>query len=137
MEEDIKNLTEIINLCNEELNNKDENVTAILDLTDLLSLRNLLKRIQELKEIEQSHRQENGELRKQVKELEERNINLIQEKMINDNSVEPLPNFYDYYDVIPVSLVKEKIEEINKVDENLMYKHNIIRVLEELLEKRK
>lgn len=38
---------------------------------------------------------------------------------------------------IPVSLVEEKIEEVNKEDENLMYKNNIIKILQELLEKRK
>ena len=38
---------------------------------------------------------------------------------------------------IPVSLVEEKMEEVNKEDENLMYKNNIIKILQELLEKRK
>ena len=37
-------------------------------------------------------------------------------------------------DYIEKSLVEEKIKEINNEDENLMYKHNIIRVLQELLE---
>ena len=41
MEQDIKNLQEIINLCNEELDNEDENVTAVLDLVDLKSLKAL------------------------------------------------------------------------------------------------
>ena len=40
---DIENLEEIINLINEELDKKDKNVSAILDLKDLLSLRNLIK----------------------------------------------------------------------------------------------
>ena len=40
-------------------------------------------------------------------------------------------------ETIPVSLVEEKIDEVNKEDENLMYKNNIIQVLQELLEKRK
>ena len=71
MEEDIKNLSEIIELCEEEINNNDENVSAILDLTDLKSLRNLIKEYKNLKEIEENHRKENGELREQVKELEE------------------------------------------------------------------
>ena len=71
MEEDIKNLSEIIELCEEEINNNDENVSAILDLTDLKSLRNLIKEYKNLKEIEESHRKENGELRERVKELEE------------------------------------------------------------------
>ena len=35
------------------------------------------------------------------------------------------------------SLIKEKIEELNKEDENLMYKNNIIKILQELLERRK
>ena len=34
-EEDIKNLSEIIELCEAEINNNDENITAILDLEDL------------------------------------------------------------------------------------------------------
>lgn len=49
MEEDIKNLSEIIELCEAEINNNDENITAILDLTDLKSLRNLINRNKELK----------------------------------------------------------------------------------------
>lgn len=50
IEEDIKNLQEIINLCNEELDNEDENVTAVLDLVDLKSLSNLIKAYKELEE---------------------------------------------------------------------------------------
>lgn len=49
-EEDIKNLNEIIELCEAEINNNDENVTAILDLTDLKSLRNLINRNKEIEE---------------------------------------------------------------------------------------
>ena len=50
MEEDIKNLSEIIELCEEEINNNDENVSAVLDLTDLKSLRNLINRNKDLEE---------------------------------------------------------------------------------------
>lgn len=111
MEEDIKNLQEIINLCNEELDNKDNNITAVLDLTDLLSLRNVIKAYKELKE----------------------------------NS-------------IPVSSVKEKIEELDEeleimkvdamygrfreygsklsFDKRFSYKYGMHDVLKELLEKR-
>ena len=42
MEQDIKNLTEIIELSKEEIENNNENVTAILDLEDLKSLKNIL-----------------------------------------------------------------------------------------------
>lgn len=133
MEEDIKNLSEIIELCEEEINNNDENVSAILDLTDLKSLRNLIKEYKNLKEIEENHRKENGELREQVKELEE------------DLTSVYLKGIYDERDK-RIALVKEKIEEINKAyedskDENeesqYYYPDYTIRVLEELLEKRK
>ena len=43
MEEDIKNLEEIINLYKEEINNNDKNITATLDLEDLNSLMNEIK----------------------------------------------------------------------------------------------
>lgn len=132
MEEDIKNLSEIIELCEEEINNNDENVSAILDLTDLKSLRNLIKEYKNLKEIEENHRKENGELREQVKEIEE------------DLTSVYLKGIYDERDK-RIALVKEKIEEINKAyedskDENgesqYYYPDYTIRVLEELLEKR-
>ena len=65
MKKDIKNLTEIVELCKEELDNNDENVTAILDLTDLLSLRNLLKAYKELEETNKKQQAEIEDLRKQ------------------------------------------------------------------------
>lgn len=80
----IENLEEIINLINKELDKKDKNVSAILDLKDLLSLRSLIKA---------------------YKELEEENQLLLNSKIGVDLS------FDDY---IPVSLVEEKIEELNK-----------------------
>ena len=48
MEEDIKNLQEIISLSEEEIKNNDENITAILDLEDLKALQNLLTRYKQL-----------------------------------------------------------------------------------------
>ena len=102
MEEDIKNLSEIIELCEEEINNNDENVSAILDLTDLKSLRNIIKEYKNLKEIEENHRKENGELREQVKELEE------------DLTSVYLKGIYDERDK-RIDLVKEKIEELKKL----------------------
>ena len=125
--------TSTIELCEEEINNNDENVSAILDLTDLKSLRNLIKEYKNLKEIEENHRKENGELREQVKELEE------------DLTSVYLKGIYDERDKW-IALVKEKIEELNKAyedskDENgesqYYYPDYTIRVLEELLEKRK
>lgn len=83
MEQDINNLNEIINLCNEELDNEDENVTAVLDLVDLKSLRNLINRNKELEEF-----------KKQVTEIEN-------------------TNFIKYKNYIQKSLVEEKIEELD------------------------
>lgn len=80
----IENLEEIINLINKELDKKDKNVSAILDLKDLLSLRNLIK---------------------EYKNLEEENIQLeaCKDEVIRRYNFES----------IPVSLVEEKIEELN------------------------
>lgn len=47
MEEDIKNLLEITNLCKEEIDSNDKNITATLDFEDLKSLRNMLERYKE------------------------------------------------------------------------------------------
>lgn len=43
LEQDYKNLKEIVNLSIEEIENNDDNVTAILDITDLRSLKNILE----------------------------------------------------------------------------------------------
>lgn len=83
---DIKNLEEIINLINKELDKKDKNVSAILDLKDLLSLRNLIK---------------------EYKELEEENIQL---EACKDEVIRR----YNF-ETIPVSLVEEKIEELGNM----------------------
>ena len=42
-EEDIKNIEEIIELSKEEIDAKDENITAILDIEDLISLEHILQ----------------------------------------------------------------------------------------------
>lgn len=127
---DIENLEEIINLINKELDKKDKNVSAILDLKDLLSLRNLIK---------------------EYKELEEENIQL---EACKDEAIKR----YNF-ESIPVSLVEEKIEELDeeleimKVDamygrykeygsklsfeKQFSYKYGMHDVLQELLEGRK
>ena len=100
----------------------------------------LIRAYKELKEIEQSHRQENGELRERVKELEEENQQLeaIKDEAIRRYNLES----------IPTSLVEETIEELNKQHD--FYNSDIrktksiaksyyiaIQKLQELLEKRK
>ncbi|MGN1300696.1 MAG: hypothetical protein ACI4VC_05075 [Clostridia bacterium] len=122
---DIENLEEIINLINKELDKKDKNVSAILDLKDLLSLRNLIK---------------------EYKNLEEENIQLeaCKDEVIRRYNFES----------IPVSLAEEKIEEYKKhLPDTFVYEQYnnegiyraigkqttygvAIQVLQELLEKR-
>lgn len=80
-EEDIKNIEEIIELSKEEIDAKDENITAILDIEDLISLEHILsdyKRVlkenEELLEVKVSASAHNRilELEKDNKELEKR-----------------------------------------------------------------
>ena len=124
IKEDIKNIEEIINLINKELDKKDKNVSAILDLKDLLSLRNLIK---------------------EYKNLEEENIQL---EACKDDVIRR----YNF-ESIPVSLVEEKIEELkNRIEKYREYAEQgietdvewvdnvadreTVKVLQELLEKR-
>ena len=125
MEEDIKTLEELLKASKE--NDMYEGNKYFK------SLEYFIKEYQDLKEIEENHRKENGELREQVKELEE------------DLTSVYLKGIYNERDKW-IALVKEKIEELNKAyedskDENgesqYYYPDYTIRVLEELLEKRK
>ena len=146
---EIKNIEEIINLCKEDLDKNDENVTAILGAEDLKSLRNLLDRYKELTIIEGSHKIINGYLRERVKELEEENETLKKRNYyleieankkinyeINNIKVEILKNY------IPKSKVKEKIEHYEELQNNYIKKYDevnnvlqtMINVLQELLE---
>ena len=50
LEEDIKNLSEIIQLCEEDIKNNNNNVTATLDLEDLKSLQTVLEALKKLRE---------------------------------------------------------------------------------------
>ncbi len=121
IEEDIKNIEEIIELSKEEIDAKDENITAILDIEDLISLEHILSDYKRVLK-------ENEELKKskityeKFRDIQEKNKNIV------DNNY------------IPKQKIKDKIEEINKM---IAYEHNdavIIqlgkqkRVLQELLE---
>lgn len=52
LENDYKNLNEIIELCTEEIENNDENIAATLDLDDLKSLKNILEYVKNTLDIE-------------------------------------------------------------------------------------
>ena len=125
MEEDIKTLEELLKASKE--NDMYEGNKYFK------SLEYFIKAYKELKEIEQIHRQENGELRERVKELEEENQQLeaIKDEAIRRYNLES----------IPTSLVKEKIEEIKNetwyIDSGEEAKQSCVEELQELLEKRK
>ena len=121
IEEDIKNIEEIIELSKEEIDAKDENITEILDIEDLISLEHNLSDYKRVLK-------ENEELKKskityeKFRDIQEKNKNIV------DNNY------------IPKQKIKDKIEEINKM---IAYEHNdavIIqlgkqkRVLQKLLE---
>ncbi len=105
MEEDLKELEESIKeayRCYDydlDYNPLSKGIAEIIE--------HLIRAYKELKEIEQIHRQENGELREQVKELEE------------DHTSVYLKGVYDERDKW-IALVKEKIEELKgKGESNL------------------
>ena len=120
MEQDINNLQEIINLCNEELDNKDENVTAVLDLTDLLSLRNFIKAYKELEEYYEEQNEVNAKFIP---------VSLVEEKILNPMKEE--------HDKAIKGFIKRDIPqciEDGGIAQELGY---FIGKIEELLEKRK
>ena len=127
IEEDIKRIAKLITT---KFNNDYS-----IDNVDKEAIEELLKAYKELKEIEENHRKENGELREQVKELEE------------DLTSVYLKGIYDERDKW-IALVKEKIEELKKLiteaqkelgsasKEYTIYVYQKD-ILQELLEKRK
>lgn len=84
MDKDINNLEEIINLCKEEINNNDKNITATLDLEDLKSLKNFLDRYKQLEEENSKKSIQIRQLKSDIQDLENECIalhNLIDEEM--------------------------------------------------------
>ena len=144
MENSIKeNIEKIAKLITTKFNNDYS-----IDNVDKEAIEELLKAYKELKEIEESHRKENGELREKVKQLEEENktLNERNQYLVKYRAKLEKELYESNENYIPVSLVEEKIEEINKAyedskDENgeseYYYPDYTIRVLEGLLEKRK
>ena len=87
MEENIKRLNEIISLCKEELENSDENTFATMDIHDIQALSDLIN---------------------DYKRIEDENIGFRARYLIELNRQE--------YLYIPKSKVREKIEELNNVN---------------------
>lgn len=115
MEEDLKRLIKKCDEC--KLN---ECINCEISYSDIQTIKHLIKAYKELKEIEESHRKENGKLRERVKELEEeimqKDLEIIgAEEYTKASMGEIIEHYYTANEkCIPVSLVKEKIEELNK-----------------------
>lgn len=114
------------------------------------AIENLLKRNKDLEQIEQEHKEENGRLREEVKKLKK--IDLSNSKIIANMSerhfqdrekirkfektilLESKPTILG---MIPISKLKEKIEELTKIKGDLathIATSERIKVLQELLE---
>ena len=108
IEEDIKRIAKLITT---KFNNDYS-----IDNVDKEAIEELLKAYKELKEIEESHRKENGELREKVKQLEEENktLNERNQYLVKYRAKLEKELYESNENYIPVSLVKEKIEEIQK-----------------------
>lgn len=133
MEEDLKRLIKKCDEC--KLN---ECINCEISYSDIQTIKYLIKAYKDLKEIEESHRKENGELRERVKELEEENkiikgnyytlsadIQMItselgfpEDTIIADEMVSMIKENY-----IPISLVKEKIEELDNKTKEIFCKY--------------
>ena len=87
-----------------------------IDNVDKEAIEELLKAYKELKEIEESHRKENGELREKVKQLEEENktLNERNQYLVKYRAKLEKELYESNENYIPVSLVKDKIEEYDK-----------------------
>lgn len=108
IEEDIKRIAKLITT---KFNNDYS-----IDNVDKEAIEELLKAYKELKEIEESHRKENGELREKVKQLEEENktLNERNQYLVKYRAKLEKELYESNENYIPVSLVEEKIEEIQK-----------------------
>lgn len=130
IEEDIKNIEEIIELSKEEIDAKAEDIIAILDIEDLISLEHILSNYKKILK-------ENEELKSQEETA----------RKVNELLVER------YSTSIPVQIVKDKIEELNRrieiyrkyvkqgVETDVEWVDNVadretVKVLQELIEER-
>lgn len=136
----------ILKFINEEYGNYDNYVRDLLDLYNKEKERN-----KDLKQIEQEHKEKNGRLREEnknlEKELEEKDmqheLELIgKEEFTKANMAEIIEHYYTANeDCIPISKLKEKMELLR---EDIQYSANPlsidnskfgIKVLQSLLEK--
>ena len=146
--EDIKNLKEIVDLCEKEIKNNDDNTTAILDIADLKSLKNILNELDRLqkenalaKETIKKHCSDMdkvnnilAKLQKENEELKKRQIYLVNER----RELEKIA-FESNENYIPKQVLRDKLEELKEntskaQGEELLIFDSKLDILEELLE---
>ena len=129
-EEDIKNIEEIIELSKKEIDAKDENMTAILDIEDLISLKHILLYYKRVLEINEVLLKENEELKA---------LDLSNSKMIANMSTRHFHDREKIRNSIPKQKIKDKLEELNKeikscAEIDAIFKIKQEQILQELLE---
>ena len=154
IEEDIKNIEEIIELSKEEIDAKTEYIIAILDIEDLISLEHILsdyKKIlkeneswksysEEIEEEQIEKSNKNCELEFEVEKLQKKNDELKKlmahknwyTQKLEEDLFENASNY-----VIKKQKVKDKIEELSKTKGDLATHIAVserIRALQEILE---
>ena len=104
IKEDIKNIEEIIELSKEEIDAKDENITAILDVEDLISLEHILSAYKRVL-------QENEKLKTQLLDT------LEGQKVIKEETPQYIKENYIQKDKIEEILSETEITDFNSLVE--------------------
>ena len=108
IEEDIKNIEEIIELSKEEIDAKAENITAILDIEDLISLEHILSDYKIVLKENEELKISNKEIDKECSRLEEKEVKLINENEHYKDLIYALKTYYD--------ITEEDLEKCMKND---------------------
>ena len=95
IKEDIKNIEEIIELSKEEIDAKDENITAILDIEDLISLEHILSDYKRVLKENEELTISNKEIDKECSRLEKKEVELINENEHYKDLIYALGTYYD------------------------------------------
>lgn len=118
IEEDIKNIEEIIELSKEEIDAKDENITAILDIEDLIGLEHILSDYKRVLKENEELKIKNNAIKRESEAYAENMIRLDIEKQdyfekyryhLQQN--ESLTK--EFSNVIPIQKIKDIIDRID------------------------
>ena len=117
-EEILKECTELAENEHHELGDcwdEEYSSSAIFGL--IMLYKQTKKELNNLKEIEKSHKEENGKLRVELEQEKEKNMHLNEKNIMYKNSIPNQSNFYDFSNYISKNQIKEKIEELEKEQE--------------------